>query len=294
MRRAEIEPRQPTQPTATVGHSYAKDDHAVVVSWLRGVTRETQEYYRRGIYNFLRFVGKPIHQIVIDDLWDYHDHLKNSDNAESTVYRKMTVVKSFLTYAFKTGYTKYNVGVGVKIKQPTDTLEERIIDRNKVDAIIEAADNERDRLMLSVMYFGGLRVSEIVGLKWKDLNHKNVLRVVGKRNKLRYVKLPDRIGFELRVFGDVFDDPNLPMFASSRDNSHMSRQNAWEITKKCKRRAGIEKDVSPHWMRHAHVSHALDNGAPPHVVQKSVGHSSLQTTSRYTHMKPDTGSGDWL
>ena len=74
----------------------------------------------------------------------------------------------------------------------------------------------------------------------------------------------------------------------------LSRSQLWRIVRKAARAAGIKEDVSPHWFRHAHASHALDRGAPAHLVQQTLGHQSLATTSRYAHARPDDSSGQYL
>jgi len=84
-----------------------------------------------------------------------------------------------------------------------------------------------------------------------------------------------------------------PRRRTSRSPAH-SRSQLWRIVKKAARRAGAPEGVSPHWFRHGHAAHALDRGAPAHLVQQTLGYQSLATTSRYTHARPDDSLGQYL
>ena len=91
---------------------------------------------------------------------------------------------------------------------------------------------------------------------------------------------------------DVGD--SSPVFRSRKGGGHLDESMVWRIVRKAAKRAGIEKAVSCHWLRHAHASHALDRGAPIHLVQATLGHSSIQTTGRYLHARPDDSSSRYL
>ncbi|MBI1249344.1 tyrosine-type recombinase/integrase, partial [bacterium] len=84
-----------------------------------------------------------------------------------------------------------------------------------------------------------------------------------------------------------------PVFRS-RKKGHLDESAIWRIVKKASERAGIDKDVSCHWFRHAHASHALDRGCPIHLVQATLGHASISTTGRYLHARPTDSSGNYL
>jgi len=91
--------------------------------------------------------------------------------------------------------------------------------------------------------------------------------------------------------GDV--PANAPVFCS-RKSGHLSQSAVWRIVKQASKTAGIDKEVSCHWFRHAHASHALDRGCPIHLVQATLGHSSIATTGRYLHARPTESSGEFL
>ena len=84
-----------------------------------------------------------------------------------------------------------------------------------------------------------------------------------------------------------------PVFRSQKGGA-LSRQQAWQIVKTAAARAGLPENLSPHWLRHAHASHAMDRGAPIALVQATLGHASVQTTGRYLHARPEESSGRYL
>ncbi len=267
---------------APTRYTRVETDGQLLALWVRGLAQSSREYYIADAIRFLQFAGKGVREVTPEDLYDFQDTL---DDAESTNYRRMSVVKSLLSFANDIGYAPFNVGLAVRLHQPDETINERIVAKDTIHKLIDAAKNERDRLLLATMYYTGMRVSEVVSLEWRNLE-LGVLSVRGKGGKTRHIKLKDSLNDALLAFqGDA--DRNTRIFP-------MTRENAWHIVKRAKRNAGVEKEVSPHWFRHAHASHALDNDAPIHLVQKTLGHSNLQTTSRYVHVRPDESSGDYL
>jgi integrase/recombinase XerD len=116
--------------------------------------------------------------------------------------------------------------------------------------------------------------------------------VLGKGGKTRTVLLPGSVWKELQAlcWGKR---PGEPVFRSQKGGP-LSTSQALRIVKKAARRAGFSERVSPHWLRHAHASHALDRGAPIHLVQATLGHSSVATTGRYLHARPTDSSARYL
>ena len=89
-------------------------------------------------------------------------------------------------------------------------------------------------------------------------------------------------------------DPDAPVFPSRRGGGHLDPSAAWRIVRKAAARAGIDGNVSPHWLRHAHASHALERGAPVALVRDTLGHSSVSTTNGYLHARPNDSSARYL
>lgn len=191
-----------------------------------------------------------------------------------------------------------NVGAPLKPPSAPDTLSERILSESQVMVMIALETEPRNHAILSLLYYGGLRVSELCALRWRNLQVRDAcgqVTVYGKGSKTRVVVLPKQLWQELQVLrGDAGE--NEPVFPS-RDRSHgghLHRYSVDRIIKAAALRAGIKSNVSPHWLRHAHASHALERGAKIHLVAATLGHSSVAVSSRYLHARPEESSGLYL
>ena len=177
-------------------------------------------------------------------------------------------------------------------------MAQRIMGELEVRMLIRAARPGRDRLMLEVAYFGGLRVSELVSLTWSQVIRRDSgeaqLEVVGKGDKVRQVLIPTAIaGPLLASRGDA--PTSAPVFGSVRRPGQPLTERAVNyILKNAAERAGVNPAASVHWLRHAHASHAIDNGAPITLVSATLGHADLKTTSVYAHARPGESSGRYL
>jgi len=156
-------------------------------------------------------------------------------------------------------------------------------------------DNKRNKSLLSLIYIAGLRVSEACSLKWRDVQPANdggYITIFGKGDKTRTILIGKKIYDELMSLkGEA--GANDPVFRSQK-GGQLSSSQAWRIVKQAAKRAGINPNVSPHWLRHAHASHALDRGCPIHLVQATLGHASVATTGRYLHARPNDSSARYL
>jgi integrase/recombinase XerD len=164
-----------------------------------------------------------------------------------------------------------------------------------VDALLAACtgssgENIRDLAMLELLYATGLRVSELVGLKLREVNlDAGYLMTLGKGNKERLVPIGEsacqRVTAYLEGVRYRFDPDRRNRFLFlSRLGDAMSRQAFWNIIKKRAYQAGISKNISPHTLRHSFATHLLENGADLRSVQVMLGHADLSTTQIYTHV----------
>jgi integrase/recombinase XerD len=148
-------------------------------------------------------------------------------------------------------------------------------------------------VMLETLYAGGLRISELAGLSWADMivrDAKLQLSVTGKGGRIRQVLLPQLVSASLLALrGDA--SANDPVFASHKGHRRLTERTVGYMLKRAAKRAGIAETVSPHWLRHAHGSHALDRGATLAEVQTTLGRANVATTSGYLHARPNTSSG---
>lgn len=274
----------------------ASADEQLIEQWIHGLAPQTQQYYRATIEKFLAIVRKPLVEVTLADVQKFATFTNRRSKAASTAVRNLSVVKSLLSFGHALGVLPLNAGALLKSPRPKQALTERILSEQDVMAMIAAEPCDRNRVMLELLYAAGLRVSELCGLKWKDVKPRGEcgqVTVCGKGNKIRTVLIPPEIWQELMALKGYAESKD-PVFKSRKFNGHLQRAQVMVIVREAAHRVGIEGNVSPHWLRHSHASHSLERGAPIHLVQKTLGHSSIATTGRYLHANPADSSALYL
>ena len=273
----------------------ADSDEHLINLWLHGRGRHTRRAYAADLRRFQEFAEKPIHSIRLDDLQRFVDSLEGL--ADASRARAIASIKSLFGFAHRIGYLRFDVGAAIATPKARNRLSERILTEAQVIAMITLEPNDRNRAMLRTLYIGGLRVSEVVALRWRDLvarsEGEGQMSIFGKGGKTRVVLLPVSLWQELMSLRSVDNQQDDPVFRS-RKRCHLDQSRVTKIVRQAARRAGISQNVSPHWLRHAHASHALDRGCPAHLLQQTLGHSSLATTSIYAHARPSDSSSRYL
>ena len=270
----------------------ADNDKQVAAMWLHDKAPGTQRIYRTDIIRFLSFAGKPLSTITIGDIQAFADTL---ECASATKARVLAAIKSLFGFAKRIGYVRFDVSAAVKLPRVKNTLSERILCEGDVTRMIALEPDGRNRVMLKLLYLSGMRVSELCRLAWRDVQgdaNGVYITVFGKGGKTRTILLDDHIYSDLVSIrgNNGLDDP---VFRSHK-GSFLDPSQVWRIVRSAARRAGIGVDVSPHWFRHAHASHALERGCPIHLVQATLGHASVVTTGRYLHARPNDSSARFL
>lgn len=273
----------------------ADNDTELIQLWLHGKSKHTQRYYRKDVERFFAFSNKALRQVILKDLQNFADHIDQQDLTDGSKRRVLSSIKSLISFAHKLGYLPYDVSRPLILPTPKETLAERILSAEEVKSIIHAENHPRNNLILKVLFISGVRVSELCSLCWKDLLDRSdggQMTIYGKGSKTRTVLIPEPLWTELMLFRDSAAE-DYYIFWGRKKNRPMHPTTVLRIVRKAARKAGINKNVSPHWMRHAHASIAAEK-ASLHVVQQSLGHSSIQTTSRYLHVKPNDCSSKYL
>lgn len=280
-----------SQPLGTKGLS----DSEVVELWVRRQrSTATRSVYRRDMGRLTTWADKTLPDTDPLDLEQFAEMLSLSGLAPISQGRTLAAIRSFFRFAERIGYCR-NVAAGLELPRSEPALSERIIPQEDVRRMIELEPDERNRVLLAVVYAAGLRVSEACGLRWRNLQARGdagQILIHGKGGRTRVVLLPVAVWRQLlglRATAGL----DAPVFAS-RSGKPLERSRVCRIVREASQRAGIAEPVSTHWLRHAHASHALDRGAPVHLVQATLGHRSVATTSRYLHARPDESSAGYL
>jgi len=260
--------------------------------WLHGKSKNTVDGYRRYAERFFSHVNKPLSDCTLMDFQLWVMTLSSSDNSKRVA---VGAIKSLFSFAKQLGVISANLGILVKSPKAKNRLAERILTQEEVQLLINSTTNERDRTIIRLLYFAGLRVSELCSLKWRDLKVRGdggQITVFGKGEKTRTVLVGAGIWRDINELkgNESKDDP---VFVSLK-GGHLCRSMVFHIVRNAAKRALIEANVSPHWLRHSHASHSLDRGAPIHLLQKTLGHSSVAITEMYLHARPTDSSGLYL
>jgi site-specific recombinase XerD len=287
----------PYQPRVVATRATSADtDQQLLASWLAslGSVHSRRNFEGTG-QRFLMALPSGLRAATVEDVRAALDAVTaglSPGSARQYVLR----AKSLMTYAHTLGYMPFNAGVAIKIRsegQRGAQLAKRIITETEVALLIRYTGNHRDKVLLQVLYGGGLRVSEVVSLTWGDVIERDKwvqLNVLGKGGVTRQVLLPESVSKSLLGLKGGVPGPGDPVFVS-RHRVPMSTRNVVALVKRSARRAGLSQSISPHWLRHAHGSHALDNGATLAEVQETLGHANVSTTSGYLHARPNSSSG---
>jgi integrase/recombinase XerD len=267
--------------------------------WLEdGLSRNTLTSYRLDLAKFADWLvnrnGKALPHAEHRDILDYLAHRVAGKAKATSTSRFLSSLKRYYQYALRQGRITADPTLNVDSPKLPRSLPKTLTEQD-VEKLLGAPDVEdplglRDRTMLETLYASGLRVSELVTLKVAQVSQDmGVVRIVGKGAKERLAPLGEealnwikRYMAEARpqILGQRVADA---MFVTSR-GAAMTRQSFWHLIKRYAERAGLNKPISPHTLRHAFATHLLNHGADLRVVQLLLGHSDISTTQIYTHV----------
>ncbi len=306
-------------------------DQTLIHRWLAEKSARTQEEYARDLEQFIDFVDLPLRYITLGHLQNYREHLADQGYAKSSQKRKLSSVKSIFTFGTKLRYFAHNVGAALSTPTVRNDRAKRILSEADLWAILRDETDLRNHVLLRLFYASGGRLSDVEDLRWEDLKDRPDLEgpdgrpggqvtFFGKGGKTRAVTLYSKVWsliVRLREEekGEGHGSPDDPVFRSQKGGS-LSRWQIWNLVKKAATRAGVKltektkkdgtvkrdengelvmtSEVSPHWFRHAHASHALQKGADLELVRDTLGHESIETTKTYLHAQPGKSSSYYV
>lgn len=280
----------------------SKQDATFIKQWLSNRSSSTIDTYMCAVINFYEEVNKPLQQVTLEDFQNFINSLAHYKPA--TRAKMIAAIKSAMSFGLKTGYLPVNVGTVVKLPKLEDKLAERIMGEQQVAKMFALEENPRNHAILILLYRGGLRVAELCNLTWRNLQERDEsgqVTVFGKGKKTRHVLLDTPTWSEVMSLKKEESGLDDYVFQSrqawspkGKQDRRMDESSVNRIVKAAAKRAGITGNVSPHWMRHAHATHALERGAPISLVKETLGHKSMETTAKYTHVRPNASSSQFL
>lgn len=261
----------------------------------KNASSHTVKNYSIDLREFCLFLGdKAPDQISYLDIRSFLAHLKSANYSKSSISRRLACLRSFFKFLARENHLKVNPAAGITTPKRDRRLP-HFLDQQEIEKLLEAPGKEaweekRDKAILEMLYSSGLRVSELVGLNQEDVDlFGGLLRVRGKGRKERIVPLGQlalkalKAYLEYKPAKQMTVHMKMPLYLNRSGGRLTDRSIRRIILKYCKRIA-LNKEVSPHMLRHSFATHMLDRGADLRSVQELLGHENLSTTQIYTHV----------
>ena len=265
----------------------------------KGLAKNTISAYKNDLkqyFSFLRNINKTIHTVSSDDLTEFLWQLKQQNIKPNSIYRKASCISQFHKFLVSENFSTNNP-VESMMRPKLQRKLPTVLTVEEVDKLLsfkpKKFNDVRNKAMLEVLYATGLRVSELVNLTFDQLDLENkFIRVIGKGGKERIVLLNKKSVDALKEWIKLRDKKFAGKISAEYDKfvflsklgKPISRIDFWEQLKNYVRSVGIQKNVSPHTLRHSFATHMLKYGADLRIVQELLGHSDISTTQIYTQV----------
>lgn len=223
----------------------------------------------------------------------YMEHLSSIGKSEATVSRSLASLKNFYSYLVSSGFLEKTPVVDIKVDRGEKKLPQ-ILTGREIELLLSqpvCIDSKgfRDKAMLEVMYATGIRVTELIDLNIGDVNlEQGIIKCNGAKKSRAIPLYPAALRALTSYVKDIRDsmlaDPDEQALFVNVNGSKMSRQGFWKILKHYQATAHIEKEITPHTLRHSFAVHLLENGADLGSLQELMGHCDISSTQMYTHM----------
>lgn len=265
---------QPGQQTISQG----VDDFVAYLVVERNCPDTTVRAYSTDLAQLAAFLGdKPASEVTMADLRAWLEHL-HVDYAPSTIGRKLACVRTYYRFGIREGWAKSNPAKQLDLPR-RDQILPKVLTEGEVSNLLDKVSG-RDKAMLEVMYAGGLRVSELVGLNLEHVNLDDAhVRVFGKGGRERICPIGQAAVAALRSYLEDRGEEPGAMFLNYQ-GGRLSDRSVRKLLEK------LDLGATPHTLRHSYATHLLDHGADLRSVQELLGHKSVTSTQRYTHVSP--------
>lgn len=272
--------------------------HFLIVE--KGLAKNTIVSYERDLKSYIKYFGnveqlKNVNEVERIHIIHFLGHLKEQGKSSRTLARHVASIRAFHQFLLRERVSDHDPSVHIETPKLERTLP-KVLNLAEVETLLDSPDTKdhygiRDKAMLELLYATGIRVSELIGLQTSDVHlTMGFVRCIGKGNKERIIP----IGKTALAALEYYVNNGRSHFISKKNhdnalflNHHgkqLTRQGFWKILKKLAQGAGIEKELTPHTLRHSFATHLLENGADIRAVQELLGHSDISTTQIYTHV----------
>ncbi|PWG53084.1 site-specific tyrosine recombinase XerD [Ligilactobacillus salivarius] len=264
----------------------------------RGLSENTINSYGIDLKLFLEYLREneipSFNQVNKEVIVNYMQSEKNNNKANSSILRSVSSLRKFFQYLAQEKIIEKDPMLLIDTPKKKQHLPQ-VLTKEEVEKLLRSPNTGqvlglRDRAMLELMYATGLRISEIINLKLEDLHlTMGTLQTLGKGHKERIVPVGDEA---IKWVNRYLEEARPKLLKQKRSNylflnfhgNNLTRQGVWKNLKAEVRKAGIQKNITPHTLRHSFATHILENGADLRIVQELLGHADISTTQIYTHL----------
>ena len=257
----------------------------------------TLSSYMRDIRKYCDYLEIHTEETIVsaseDDVHEYIDYLRASGKSIATVSRNIASLKCLYTHLCIKQIIPVNPALKLVPDKSTQKLPQ-ILTSKEVELLLDQpqcidAKGYRDKAMLELLYATGIRVTELIDLNIGDVNLNAGVVRCQSRNRERFIPLyPAAVKavseYITLVRPQMIATPDEQSLFVNVSGERMSRQGFWKIIKFYQKKAGIEKDITPHTLRHSFAAHLLENGADIHAIQEMLGHADISSTQVYSHL----------
>ncbi len=267
------------------------------LSKVKQASANTVSSYMRDVRQFALWLSQTEELDVVDagqlNISAYLAHLSAAGKSNATVSRSLASLKNFYAYLVSSGFLDQTPVTDIHVDRGERKLPQ-ILTGREIELLLAQpvcidAKGFRDKAMLEVMYATGMRVTELLDLDVDDVNLElGIIKCAGVKKSRAIPLYPGALKALTVYVNDIrsgmLADPSEPALFVNVNGVRMSRQGFWKLLKHYQETAHIDKDITPHTLRHSFAVHLLENGADVGSLQELMGHSDISSTQMYTHL----------
>ncbi|MFT8322316.1 MAG: site-specific tyrosine recombinase XerD [Bacillus sp. (in: firmicutes)] len=265
----------------------------------KGLAKNTLVSYERDLKGYHKYIKTmencSIQQINRSHIMHFLAFLKDQGKSSKTIARHIASIRAFHQFLLRDGVLQQDPTVHIETPHAERTLP-KVLSMQDVERLLESPKvhdhyGKRDKAMLEMLYATGIRVSELISLNVEDVHMTmGFVRCIGKGNKERIIPIGGAATKALQLYLDegrllfIHKNKNETALFLNHHGNRLTRQGFWKILKRLGKEAQINKEITPHTLRHSFATHLLENGADLRAVQEMLGHADISTTQIYTHV----------